>query len=90
MSKFDNMLGFISALAFAFMAVPSIVNVVQTGDSNSITIGFLVLNYIGNIFAFTYVLRSNLKTRKFQYPLYFNYTVATVNLVVLTILKVTL
>ena len=83
----NDILGFISSIAFAVMAVPQIIKMIQTKNPDSTTNGFLVLNYIGNIFAFVYVAITDIETHCFHLPLYCNYSVATINLIVLTYLK---
>ena len=49
---------------------------------------FLVFAFCGNIFSAVFVLYTNMKTGLWQYPIYFNYGIATILTAVLTILKI--
>ena len=80
--------GFLSALAFAFINTPLIYNVWKTKRAEAITWPYIVMNYIGNICAFIYVLDTNLKTGEFQVPLFLNYSFATICVIILTRLKI--
>lgn len=83
----SDIVGYISAIAFAIMAFPQIITIILKKDGSGTSWGFIILNYIGNLCAIYYISSKDLITGETHYPLYLNYCVATLNLVILTILK---
>ncbi|MCQ2210848.1 MAG: PQ-loop domain-containing transporter [Paludibacteraceae bacterium] len=87
MESLFTTLGGIGAIAFAIVSLPLVYNAFKEKSSKAISIGYLVLSYIGNIFSFSYVLYTNISNGVYQVPLYFNYSFALMFVIVLTILK---
>ena len=85
----SDIVGYISAIAFAIMALPQIITIILKKDGSGTSWGFIILNYIGNLCAIYYIFSKDLITGETHYPLYLNYSVATLNLVILTVLKLT-
>lgn len=79
--------GIIGAGAFALCALPQVIKSIKNKSTTDISILFIVLSMVGNIFSTGYVLYNNLMTGVFQYPLYFNYAIALSLMIVLLVLK---
>jgi uncharacterized protein with PQ loop repeat len=80
--------GILGAFFFAINLAPQIVKCYRTKSCGGISRMFLVFAFCGNIFSAIFVLYTNLKTGLWQYPIYFNYGVATFLTAVLTVMKV--
>lgn len=82
------MCGILGAFFFAINLAPQIIKCYRTKSCKDISCMFLVFAFCGNIFSAVFVLYTNMKTGLWQYPIYFNYGVATLLTAVLTILKI--
>lgn len=83
----NEIIGYISAIAFAVMAVPQIVTIILTKSGSGTSWLFVILNYIGNLCSIYYIVSKDIISGDFHFPLYINYSVATFNLIILSILK---
>lgn len=83
----NDVVGFISAIAFAIMAVPQIITIILKKDGSGTSWFFVLLNYIGNLCAIYYIFNKDLISGESHYPLYLNYSIATLNLIILSVLK---
>ena len=79
-----ELFGIIASIAFGVMAIPQIIHIILAKNANGTSWGFILLNYIGNIFSFVYVLKTDLDCNFFHIPLYVNYSMAVINLIILT------
>lgn len=79
--------GFIGAFCFAVCALPQIVKVVKTKSADDISWGFIALSVCGNVFSAVYIFATNLVTGVWQWPQYFNYSVALALMLILAALK---
>lgn len=84
----SDIVGYISAIAFAIMAVPQIITIILKKDGSGTSCGFVILNFIGNLCAIYYILNKDSLSGETHYPLYLNYSIATLNLIILSVLKV--
>ena len=84
----NELIGYISAIAFAIMALPQIITIILKKEGNGTSWGFVILNYIGNLCAIYYIFNKDALSGETHYPLYLNYSIATLNLVILSILKI--
>lgn len=82
-----ELFGLLASLAFGVMAIPQIVHILKAKNANGTSWGFILLNYIGNILSFAYILKTDLDSNYFHIPLYINYAMAVTNLIILTFLK---
>lgn len=82
-----DVLGFIGALAFAFCNLPILFEVAK-GNKKGVTATYLAVSLVGNVASFSYVLVVNFHNGFFQIPLYINYSIATITLVAIAILKI--
>ena len=80
--------GILGAFFFAINLAPQIVKCYRTKSCKDISRMFLVFAFCGNIFRPHNHFYTNMKTGLWQYPIYFNYGVATLLTAVLTILKI--
>ncbi len=80
--------GILGAFFFAINLAPQIFKCYRTKSCKDISGMFLVFAFCGNIFSAVFVFYTNMKTGLWQYPIYFNYGVATLLTAVLTILKI--
>lgn len=83
-----TIIGGIGAVAFAIASLPLIFKAIHEKSSRSISTGYIILGLIGNICSATYVIWTNILSNMFQIPLYFNYGVATVCILILIFLKI--
>lgn len=83
----DDIIGYISAIAFALMAVPQIVTIILTKSGSGTSWLFVIFNYIGNLCAIYYIASKDIISGDVHFPLYLNYGVATLNLIILSVLK---
>lgn len=80
-------IGTLGSAAFAINLLPQVLKAYHTKSTKDISRTFLYFAYVGNICSFTFVLYSNICSGFWQYPLYFNYTIATILTLILHILK---
>lgn len=81
-----SVLGFIVALAFALCNLPVLIDVAK-GNKKGATKTYLSVSLVGNVASFSYVLIMNFHNGFYQIPLYINYSIATITLVAIAILK---
>jgi uncharacterized protein with PQ loop repeat len=80
--------GIIGAAAFAINLAPQVIKCYKEKSANQISRGFLVLAFVGNLCSAVFVFYTNYVTGLWQIPIYFNYGIATMLTLVLTIMKV--
>lgn len=87
MNNLMTIVGVIGAGAFAVCTLPQLIKSIQQKSTSGISMLFIVLSIIGNIFSAAYVFYTNVCNGSYQYPLYANYGTALSILIVLFILK---
>ena len=80
--------GILGAGFFALNLLPQIWKCYKTKSTKDISKMFLAFAFGGNIFSFIFVFYTNYQTGLWQYPIYFNYGIATLLTLVLTIMKI--
>ena len=70
-----EILGYIGCIAFAVVLVPQVWQTHKSKDASGLSMSFLVLNYIGQVFSLAYVVSGDLDAGKFSAPLYLNYLI---------------
>jgi len=68
-----NLFGFLGALFFSICAIPQVVQVWKTQDTKSISLSFIILWILGEVFMWLYVILQNVETSIIQWPLHINY-----------------
>lgn len=71
-----GIIGIIGSVCFAVCLLPQVIRAYRDKDARSLTWSFILLSVAGNVCSFVYVLRCNLATGQYQYPLYGNYLLA--------------
>jgi len=82
-----SIIGVIGAGAFALCALPQVIKSYKKKSTSDISIMFILLSMMGNIFSSIYVFYVNSCTGVFQYPLYFNYAIALTLMIILLVFK---
>ena len=80
-------IGFVGCLMFAFCNAPQVVKSYKDKNGSGLSSAFLVMQLLGNIFNFLYIEYTNIKNGICQYPMYLNYSVALVFVIVLIVIK---
>lgn len=80
-------IGFLGSLAFAFCNLPILIDVIK-GNKKAAPISYIAVSFVGNLASFSYVLIVNFHNGFFQIPLYLNYSVATITLCAISVLKI--
>ena len=80
--------GILGAGFFAINLLPQIWKCYKTKSTTDISNVFLAFAFGGNIFSCIFVFYTNYQTGLWQYPIYFNYGIATILTFILTILKI--
>jgi len=79
--------GIIGAVAFAINLLPQVLKCYKEKSASQISVGFLILAFMGNICSAVFVFYTNFITGLWQYPIFFNYATATILTLVLSIMK---
>jgi uncharacterized protein with PQ loop repeat len=79
--------GVIGAVAFAINLLPQLIKCYKEKSAEQISVGFLILAFMGNICSAVFVFYTNYMTGLLQYPIFFNYGVATILTTILSIMK---
>lgn len=79
--------GVIGAVAFAINLLPQLIKCYKEKSAEQISVGFLILAFMGNICSAVFVFYTNYMTGLWQYPIFFNYGVATILTTILSIMK---
>ena len=79
--------GVIGAVAFAINLLPQLIKCYKEKSAEQISVGFLLLAFMGNICSAVFVFYTNYMTGLWQYPIFFNYGVATILTTILSIMK---
>ena len=87
MSTLFTVVGFIGAGAFACCTAPQILKALRRKKTGDISMLFIVLSLIGNICSASYILWTNIQASYWQWPQYFNYSIATTMVVTLLVMK---
>lgn len=80
------LIGGAGAIAFAFNLAPQVRKAWKKKDTG-LSYGFFALAYVGNIGSCAFVMYTNYMTGEWQWPLYFNYTIATILTTVLLVMR---
>lgn len=78
----------IGAFFFAVNLAPQIVKCCRAKSCKDISGVFIAFALCGNIFSAIFILYTNIMSGMWQYPVYFNYGVATLLTAVLAVLKI--
>lgn len=65
--------GTLGAFFFAICALPQAIRVFRTGETEAISLLFLIFWALGEVFMWAYVVLDNLQFGTFQWPLHINY-----------------
>lgn len=87
MTTIFTIFGTLGALSFAICSLPSILKAYRTKKTKDISVLFLYLSITGNIFSALFVGYTNYMNGFIQWPLYFNYGIALILVIVLLLLK---
>lgn len=79
--------GVIGAVAFAINLLPQLIKCYKEKSAEQISVGFLILAFMGNICSAVFVFYTNYMTGLWQYPIFFNYGIATILTTILSIMK---
>jgi len=79
--------GVVGAVAFAINLLPQLIKCYKEKSAEQISVGFLILAFMGNICSAVFVFYTNYMTGLWQYPIFFNYGVATILTTILSIMK---
>ena len=80
-------IGGIGAAAFAFCSLPQVLKAYHTKSTRDISKTFIIFSIIGNVCSAMYILYTNIKAGIWQYPQYFNYSLALIFIIILAYLK---
>ena len=80
--------GVIGAISFACNLLPQLIKCYKEKSAKQISVGFIILAFIVNLCSAVFVFYTNYKTGLWQIPIYFNYGIATLLTIILTIMKV--
>lgn len=80
--------GIIGAISFACNLLPQLIKCYKEKSAKQISVGFIILAFVGNLCSAVFVFYTNYKTGLWQIPIYFNYGIATILTIILTIMKV--
>ena len=80
--------GIIGAVSFACNLLPQLIKCYKEKSAKQISVGFIILAFVGNLCSAVFVFYTNYKTGLWQIPIYFNYGIATLLTIILTIMKV--
>jgi len=82
-----NFFGILGAVFFALCALPQIIKALKTKSTTDISVTYIIFSICGNVFSAAYIFYTNYVTQFWQYPQYFNYSIALTLIVVLYVLK---
>lgn len=85
-----SLFGFLGATFFSICAIPQAWQVWKTQDAKSLSLSFLILWILGEIFMWLYVILQNISVHVMQWPLHINYLINGILLVYLVYKKITL
>lgn len=85
-----TLFGFLGAVFFSICAIPQAWQVWKTQDAKSLSLSFLILWILGEIFMWLYVILQNISVHVMQWPLHINYLINGILLVYLVYKKITL
>lgn len=88
METFFWICGIIGSFAFALNLLPQLIKCYKMKSAKDISVGFIVLAFMGNIFSCSFVAYTDYVSGLWQYPIFFNYGTATLLTIVLTIMKI--
>lgn len=80
--------GGIGALAFATCSLPQVIKAFKTKSTKDISLFFIILSIIGNVFSAIYIFYTNYIMNYWQIPQYVNYGTAVTLIVILMFLKI--
>ena len=80
--------GIVGAGAFAINLFPQLIKCYKEKSAKQISVGFIILAFMGNICSAVFVFYTNYVTGLWQIPIFFNYGIATLLTIILTIMKV--
>lgn len=87
MTTLFTIIGFIGAGAFALCTAPQIIRVLKRKSTADISLLFILLSLLGNLASASYIFYTNITQEFYQWPQYFNYSIATTLVVTLLVLK---
>lgn len=74
----EEAIGLVGSFAFATVLIPQVFKAWRTKDVSGLSVWFLFLNYMGQLFSLVYVVLVDSKTGGFSLPLYLNYIIGFV------------
>jgi uncharacterized protein with PQ loop repeat len=80
--------GGIGALAFATCSLPQVIKAIKTKSTKDISLFFIILSIVGNVFSAIYIFYTNYIMNYWQIPQYVNYGTALTLIVILMFLKI--
>lgn len=87
MKQFVGYLGLFGAGAFAINLFPQLIKCYKEKSAEQISVGFIILAFMGNICSAVFVFYTNWKTGLWQIPIFFNYGIATLLTIILSVMK---
>ena len=72
--------GILGAIFFGVCAFPQVYQVWKTQETKAISLLFLILWALGEVFMWTYIILDNISTNNCQWPLHFNYLLNALSL----------
>lgn len=73
-----NGIGWLGSVLFAVCAVPQVITTWTTHDVSSMSVLFVLMWFLGEVFSAVYLVWDDIKTGIRHYPIYFNYTLNTI------------
>lgn len=75
------------AVFFAICALPQVIKAVKTKSTKDISYFYIYFSIFGNIFSAIYIFYTNYSNGFWQYPQYFNYSIALSLIIILLYVK---
>lgn len=85
---FSECMGICGSVAFALCPLPQVVKCFRQRDASQVSSGFIALSIFGNFATGEYVAYGDIVNGIYHVPLYFNYGVASLLLILLTFCKI--
>lgn len=83
-------IGFIGAFLFGICAFPQVYQVWKTQDTKSLSLSFLIIWALGEVFTWIYIVLQNIELEIIQWPLHMNYFLNSIGLTYLLYKKLSL
>ena len=73
--NFFNFLGWVGNIILSIGVIPQVIKTWRTHDVSSFSWGFLLMWAFGVLFTFIYIAYNDIKSGRYQWPLWLNYIV---------------